>query len=109
MTDTAAPSQAAGLESLPRTTQGWIPITHFNKAHFYEGEDFIVWLTANFAPGDYLIHTAQWSVDEPNGPIEFIGDWRYVPELRHLEPIAFQPMPKPGDWSELMPMLAKAA
>ena len=101
MDNTAAPSQAAGLESLPRTAQGWIPITLFDKAYFHEGQDFLVQLSH---PGDgtsALTCAAQWLIDEERGPLKFVGDWRYVDDLRHLEPVGFQPVPEPSPWGDI--------
>jgi hypothetical protein len=101
MSDEAASTQAAGLESLPRTAQGWIPITLFDKAYFHEGQDFIVQLSERIDGVAGIICSAQWMIDEQGGPLKFVGDWRYVDEFRHLEPVAFQPMPKPSAFSEI--------
>ena len=101
MSDAAASPQAAGLESLPRTAQGWIPITHFDKGLFREGQPFLVQLTVAEAIGMPLVLGAHYMVDEEDGPFKFMGDWRYLDETRHLEPVAFQPMPAPSEWADI--------
>ena len=106
MTHTAAPSQAAGLESLPRTAQGWIPITHFDKRYFHEGQDFLVQLSSPADGTDALVCAAQWTIDERRGPLKIVGDWRYSDEFRHLEPVAFQPHPEPSPWGDIMVLSA---
>jgi hypothetical protein len=104
MNDTTAPSEAEGLESLPRTAQGWIPIMLFDKAFFHEGQGFLVQLSDDDGTMESPSHIceAQWLAQDIAGPLTFVGNWRYVDELRHLEPVAFQPLPRASSWSELL-------
>jgi hypothetical protein len=93
---------APRLEECPHTIEGWIPMAYFREKYFEEGEDFLVWLSGTSATSSYmLIDKAQWERDEEGGPVKIVGEWRYIPELAHLEPVAFQSMPTIGHRAEL--------
>ena len=97
------------IEDCPRTKDGWIPMAFFREAFFQRRvEDFLVWL-ADGAPGDTTLSAVDMAVwDDEDDSVIFVGEWRDIDNIAHLEPVAFMPMPDPGNGDELR-ALAPAA
>ena len=51
--------------------------------------------------GSTLLGAPLRRIDDEGAPLKFIGDWRYVDWVRHLEPVAFQAMPEASPWADI--------
>jgi hypothetical protein len=85
------------IQNRRKRMTAWTPISEFHPELVGENQQLAVWIENEIGDGEaFMAQIGGMSIANEEGcePIELpedaiVGEWRAIPELSHLEPVAF--------------------